>query len=161
MRSSCSGRPLTASTHTVYKGTMTIKPRVDTRFDVDRDTERTAQVGAYVRAVGEDLGTGIVISVGESDVLNEKNNQVHYQRVYLVHWLDMNEGTAYALRTEASIALSSRGVKKFATIEEADEWMEKQLNPGHWTAAAQDATDSASDMDVELRKMLEAGEGDQ
>lgn len=133
--------------------------RIQHTFDNDNPTP-LHNVGSYVRAVGRDNGTGIIVAVGDSDVLDEKTNKVHHQRVYHVHWLDMKNPageTIYAFHAEDEIAPSSRSVPKFATIEEAQAWMDQQTEPGNWTAKAQDATDSASDMDVALRKMLEEG----
>ena len=151
-------RTLTASTPGVYKGTMTF--RIDTTFDVDPNSKANLNVGAYVRAVGEDMGTGLVVAVGESECLDEKTNKIHFQRVYHVHWLDMNEGTAYRFVAEDALMPSSRSVPKFTTPEEAEAWMEAQLQPGNWTGKAQDAVDSSSDLDVALQKMLEEGLGD-
>jgi hypothetical protein len=136
--------------------------RIQHTFDND-NPQPLHNVGSYVRAVGRDNGTGIIVGVGDSDVLDEKTNKVYHQRIYHVHWLDMKNpagDTIYSFHAEDQIAPSSRSVPKFATAEEAEAWMEQQTQPGNWTAKAQDATDSASDMDVALRKMLEEGTND-
>jgi len=157
MGSVCWLRVLTPSTKTVYKGTMTMK--IQHLFDHD-GTHPAMNVGSYVRRVGEDFGTGIIVSVGDSDVLDEKSQKVHHQRVYYVHWLDMNEGTVYSFHPESHLAPSSRSVPKFSSMEEAEAWMESQTSPGNWTGKAQDATDSASDFDIALMKILEEGTGE-
>jgi hypothetical protein len=136
--------------------------RIQHTFDNDNPTP-TINIGAYVRYVGQDHGTGIVVGIGDSDVLDEKTSKVHHQRVYHVHWLDAKTpdgDTIYSFHAESELATSSRSVPKFASEAEAEAWMEKQIEPGNWTAKAQDATDSASDIDVALRKMLEEGAGD-
>lgn len=153
----CNERELTPSTKSVYKGHMTLI--IKHRFDNDTPTP-AINIGAYVRMEGQDMGTGIVVCINDSDVLDERTNKVFHQRVYQVHWLDMNDGTTYGFHAENEIKPSSRSVPKFASEEEAEAWMDAQVTPGNWTAAAQDATDSASDMDVALQKMLEEGKKD-
>lgn len=129
-------------------------------YNIDPTSEAAFNVGGYVRAVGRDNGTGLIIAIADSDVLDEKTSKVYHQRIYHVHWLDMkstNGQTVYMFHAEGDLAPSSRSVPKFASLEEAEAWMEKQVEPGNWTAKAQDATDSASDIDVALQKMLEEG----
>jgi len=153
----CQGRGLTPSTKSVYKGTMAYK--IQHIFDNDNPTP-TLNIGSYVRKVGSDNGTGIVVGIGDYDLLDEKTSKVYHQRTYHVHWLDLKNqagDTIYQFHPESDLAPSSRSVPKFASEEEAEAWMEKQVSPGNWTDKAQDATDSASDMDVALRKMLEEG----
>jgi hypothetical protein len=128
-------------------------------FDNENDTP-LFNVGSYVRAVGRDNGTGLIVGVGDSDVLDEKTNKVYHQRIYHVHWLDMKDkagNTIYTFHAESDIAPSSRSVPKFSSMEEAEAWMEQQTQPGNWTGKAQDAADSSSDMDVALQKLLEEG----
>lgn len=131
--------------------------RIDHKYDMKPGTEPAFRVGAYVRKVGDDMGTGIIVAVGESDVLEEKTNRVFHQRVYHVHWLQMNNGDLYSTEPEAMLAASARSVPKFESIEEAEAWMAQQLQPGNWTGAAQDAADSASDLDVALQQLLDEG----
>lgn len=131
--------------------------RIDHKYDTDRDTKPAYNVGAYVRKVGDDMGTGLIVAVGESEVLEEATNRVFYQRIYHVHWLQMNNGSLYSTEPEILLASSARSVPKFETVEEAEAWMQQQLQPGNWTQAAQDATDSASDFDVALQQILEEG----
>jgi hypothetical protein len=137
--------------------------RIQHTFDNDNDTP-TFNIGSYVRAVGRDNGTGLIVAVGDSDVLDEKTNKVYHQRVYHVHWLDMKNPageTIYSFHAESDLAASARSVPKFATAEEAEAWMEAQTQPGNWVAAAQDATNSSSDMDVALQQILEEGMKDE
>lgn len=151
-----SRRVLTSSTQSVYKGSM----RIEHKYNHE-NTPRAHQVGSYVRKVGEDMGTGIVVAVGDADVMDEKTNKVYHQRVYHVHWLQMNNGKLYSQEIEEDIAASSRSVPQFASVNDAQKWMESQLDTGNWTHSAQDAVDASSDMDVALQKMLEAGLPDQ
>jgi hypothetical protein len=132
--------------------------RIDHKYDVKPETEPAFHVGAYVRKVGDDMGTGLIVAVGHSDVLEEKTNRVFHQRIYHVHWLQMNKGDLYSTEPEILLAGSARSVPKFETVEDAEAWMAQQLQPGNWTGAAQDAADSSSDMDVALQKILEEGE---
>lgn len=144
----------------MYKRSMTF--RIQHTFDND-ELSPLFNIGSYVRAVGRDNGTGIIVAIGDSDVLDEKTNKVYHQRVYHVHWLDLKDpkgDTIYSFHAEGELAASSRSVPKFASQAEADAWMEQQTEPGNWTAKAQDATDSASDLDVALWKMLEEGTQD-
>jgi hypothetical protein len=121
----------------------------------DNDGSQPAHnCGAYIRKVGGDMGTGIVVGVLESDVLDEKTQKVFHQRVYHVHWLDMNDGLLYSFHPENELAPSARGVPKFKSEEEAEEWMERQVNPGHWVDGVQDAADSSADVDVALWNLL-------
>ena len=157
MRSLWWQHPLTSSTKFVYKRSMA---KIQHTFDIDSSLAPLFNVGAYVRAVGRDNGTGMIVAVSDSDVLDEKTNKVYHQRIYHVHWLDMKNpagDTIYGLHPEGDLSPSARSVPKFASEEEAEAWMEAQTQPGNWTAAAQDATDSASDIDVALQKMLEEG----
>ncbi len=136
--------------------------RIAHKFDNDSD-EAQFNIGAYVRAVGADHGTGLVVAVNDGQVLDEKTNKVYRQRVYQVHWLDTKDATGnsvYAFHSESELAPSSRSVPKFSSQEEADAWMEKQTETGNWTGSVQDATDSASDLDVALQKILEEGTTD-
>lgn len=133
--------------------------KIERRYDLDAaDQPRAHAVGSYVRKVGEDMGTGIVVAIADATVLDEKTNKVHYQRVYHIHWLHMNGGM-YTQEIEADLAASARSVPQFASAEEAEAWMEQQLKGGNWTDAAQDAVDSDADMDVELRKLLDGETG--
>jgi hypothetical protein len=135
--------------------------RIQHKFDNDLSNE-PFNCGAYVRAVGQDRGTGVVVAVNDAQCLDEKTQKVYSQRIYQVHWLDQKNvqeitNEIYGFHPEKDLTPSSRSVPKFASEAEAEAWMEKQVNPGHWTDAAQDATDSASDIDVALQKILEEG----
>lgn len=144
------------TTKAVYKWSMTF---IQHTYDVDKDSEPTLNIGSYVRRIGLDQGTGLLIGISNGDVLDEKTNRVYRQRIYHVHWLDLKDSdtgqTVYSFEPEDAITSSSRSVPKFASEAEAEAWMDKQLQAGNWTDKAQDATDSGSDIDVALRKMLE------
>jgi hypothetical protein len=136
--------------------------RIQHIFDNDNPTP-TVNIGSYVRRVGADNGTGLVVAINDCDALDEKTSKVYHQRIYQVHWLDQkdpNGDSIYAFHAESDLAPSSRSVPKFSSMEEAEAWMEKQTQPGNWTGKAQDAADSASDLDVALMKMLEEGTKD-
>jgi hypothetical protein len=150
------GSVLTPSTKAVYKGNMTYK--IQHKFDNDHSNP-PLRCGAYVRAVGSDRGTGIIVAVNDAHCLDEKTNKVYTQRIYQVHWLDMKNAqdianAVYAFHPEKDLALSSRSVPEFKSVEEVEAWIEKQMNPGHWTDGVQDAVDSASDFDIALQQML-------
>jgi hypothetical protein len=136
--------------------------RITHKYDNDTH-EAQFNIGSYVRAVGRDNGTGLVVAINDGSVLDEKTNKVYRQRVYQVHWLDIKDATGntvYAFHAESELASSSRSVPKFSSAEEAEAWMEQQVEPGNWTGSAQDAADSASDLDIALQKILEEGQTD-
>ena len=158
MGSVCRGLSLTPNTLSVYKGSM---QRIHHKFDHPGGTEGF-NIGSYVRAVGKDNGTGLIVAVNNADLLEEDTNRVYHQRVYQVHWLDMKDATGnslYAYHSEEELAPSSRSVPKFTSQEEADAWMEQQTQPGRWVGKVQDGVDSSADIDVELRQMLEGESG--
>jgi hypothetical protein len=120
-------------------------------------------IGSYVRAKDKDMGTGQIKAVSEVTVLDDAEQVVH-QVVYTVWWMDkVSERTKQrdVLRqhSEQSLESSARGVQSFKSMEEAEAWMEQQTQSGNWTDKAQDAVNSEADVDLELRKMLEGGDG--
>lgn len=135
---------------------------IEPRFNVEPDEDFKYGVGGYVRMIGEDRGTGLIISRSRGEVLDPRSNDVTHQIIYNVHWLDQkdNSGGAevYGFHAQVELAGSARGVPKLGDMDSADKWLEQQVETGNWTAKAQDATDSQSDIDVALQKMLEEGE---
>lgn len=134
---------------------------IEPRFNVEPDEDFKYGVGGYVRLIGEDRGTGMVISRSRGEVLDLKDNVTH-QIIYSVHWLDQKDQTGnndvYSFHAQVELAGSARGVPKLGDMDSADQWLEQQVESGNWTAKAQDATDSQSDIDVALRKMLDEGD---
>lgn len=134
------------------------KLRIDPRFDVLPGDVSVHHVGAYVRRVGIDMGTGIVLGVSKGQVMDEETNHVHWQLIYTVRWLDQklaDGATPIQHHAESELAASARGVPKFSGPADAEAWMERQVEGGNWVAKAQDATDTAGDMDVLLTQLLD------
>lgn len=133
---------------------------IDRRFLVDEGTEFEHNVGAYVRKIGEDMGTGWVIARAKGEALDPKTSTIKHSIEYIVQWLDKKTPTGnvptdrYA---QSELAASARGVPKFDSPEEAEQWMEQQLQGGNWTTKAQDAVDARSDWDIGLQELTEEG----
>jgi hypothetical protein len=134
--------------------------RIDRQFTIHPVTDRKFNVGGYVRAIGRDKGTGMIVGIDDADMLDEKTNKVVHQRIYIVRWLDMNKGQEVSFEAEAAIASSARGVPKFDNPDDAEAWLEQQLQSGNWTGKAQDAVDSDSDWRNALEQWEQEMKGD-
>jgi len=108
------------------------------------------KVGAYVRHVGKDLGTGKVWLIRQETYLNPQTNQVEERTWYQVEWMDMkNIDTLMppmTMLTDADLEPSARAVPKFSTPEEAEAWMARQVEPGNWIGKVEDAQASIDEM---------------
>lgn len=134
--------------------------KINPAFTIDPDTKCLFVIGNYVRAVGRDMGTGMIIGIDQTQMLDEKTNKVTHLRHYIVRWLDKNKGLHVSLEPEGSIAPSARGVPKFDNPDDAEAWLERQLQPGNWTGKAQDAVDSDGDWRNALEQWSEEMKND-
>lgn len=93
--------------------------------------------GDYVRHNVANLGTGQVIRTVAVQELSNKSGAVTSYLYYEVSWFDQ-EGRMSREMPDA-LAPSVRNVPEFATVEEADAWMESQMAGGGWTSSAEDS----------------------
>lgn len=138
-----------------------VSMNLNPNFNVDEGSEPKFNVGAYVRAKDKDMGTGSVMAVSRVTAVDDGDKVVH-QVVYTIWWMDKvhpqsGEKDVLKMHSEQSLESSARGVGKFSAQEEADAWMAQQIEGGQWVDKVQDAVDSESDVDIELRKMTEGG----
>jgi hypothetical protein len=67
---------------------------------------------------------------------------------FFVEWLDTKGLVGQPIQgweTSETITPSARAVPAFQTQEEAEAWMEQQLDTGGWVAKVQDAADTVGD----------------
>ncbi len=92
--------------------------------------------GDHVRHNTANIGTGQVVRTAAFQELRPDGKVVSYLR-YDVRWLDQNGQVSREV--PEALSPSVRNVPEFASVEEADAWMESQMAGGGWTAAAEDS----------------------
>lgn len=122
--------------------------------------EAEFNIGAYVRAKGQDIGTGKIELVRHETTLDRKGNVVETV-IYGVTWLDTDPPSRTFAMAEELVG-SARGVPKFDSVEEAEAWLEKQNSPGNWTAKIEDAQASTAEIiEAEILAVTRVGCGEE